>query len=220
MFARRLAYKPNNDGQRSAVIKAVAPAKVAAAAAALIDDFIADPAVSAATLVMPRVTTLVSLATMAVSLRGLPQWEVTTSPLPATPAGELIAIRMARRIPFQRGDCPSEILVLGNFDEFPATRRAPVTALEIFVGAPMLNDPKTGTPTKKANLAHVQLGPLVGDSFDGVWERSVQGRKSSLGCTVDCDSPPDEPVCHDPRAKAKVSFVIPAKVAAQVGISV
>src|SRR5262249_49743225 len=100
---------------------------------------------------------------------------------------------------------PSEALVLGNFDGFPATRRAPVTALEIFVGVPRAMDPKTGEPSKKANLAHVELVLPTSDAAQNMWDKSVEGRLTSLG-GVD-----------DVRAKAKVAFVVSSALAESLG---
>lgn len=139
-------------------------------------------------------------------LRAHPKWSVVTTTLQNSVAGDLVAVHVARHIPFANATCPSEILALGPFQEFPATRLAPVTALEVFVGPPMSHDPKTHKPTEKANLAHMDLSKIdlpVG-AIDKMWETSKIGRLKSLG---DID---------DSRAKAKVSFVIPSALARQL----
>src|ERR1019366_6806679 len=93
---------------------------------------------------------------------------------------------------------PSEALALGPFDAFPATRMAPVTALEIFVGTPLPLDPKKKTPTTKANLAHVNVTPPLDQTqFAKTWTKSEVARLASLGGVDDC------------RAKARVAFVVP-----------
>ena len=81
-------------------------------------------------------------------------------------------------------------------------------ALEIYVGEPMTHDPKTHEPSTKANLAHMALGPDLDDStIDAMWEASKAARLKSLGLTGGLE---------DNRAKAKVSFVIPASLAQQL----
>jgi hypothetical protein len=67
--------------------------------------------------------------------------------------------------------------------------------MELFVGDPMLSDPKYNRPTVQANLAHMQLNLPTRKAFDNMWENSRKGRLASLGA-------------EDSRAKAKVSFVI------------
>jgi len=131
---------------------------------------------------------------------------VKTAALPPPPAGDLVAIHIARLLPFGETWCPSEVLVLGPFDGFPATRRAPVTAMEVFVGPPLPFDPKSHLPTTKANVAHMKLpDAITAKMIDKMWEKSGLDRELSLG-TKD-----------DNRAKAKVSFVVPGDLARQMG---
>jgi hypothetical protein len=82
-------------------------------------------------------------------------------------------------------------------------------ALEIYVGVPMSRDPKTHQPSTKANLAHMDLGPDIEPAtIDKMWEASNAVRRTSLGLTG---------ALEDNRAKAKVSFVIPASLAQKLG---
>jgi hypothetical protein len=164
-----------------------------------------DKTVAAGVLLFPELVTLDGLAKMAMALGERPKWTVTTTVLQNSKAGEMVAVHIVREIPFGAGICPSEALVLGPFPEFPPTRRAPVTALEIYVGEPRPNDPKTGNPTVKANLAHMKLNLETRDMFDRMWIGSVTGRLRELGGE------------EDSRAKAKISFVIPASLAQELG---
>lgn len=223
MFARFMAAKPDAFGQRIEVINSEDPGRMASRVAKLVEEHVSDAAVSVVTFLFPKLKAqkgLRALAEMAIKLRFLPEWDVTTDKLSKTPGGgDVIAVRIARTIPFGKTTCPSEALVLGPFAGFPSTRRAPVAALEIFVGEPMELDPKTRQPTKKANLAHTPLSSITQSKFDWFWAKSEEGRRRSLGCTEAClatGSAP--PVCHDPRAKARVAFVIPIKLAASLGL--
>ena len=82
-----------------------------------------------------------------------------------------------------------------------------MTALEMFVGEPMPQDPKTHSPTTKTNLAHMDLSSLdlPVRTIDALWLKSQEGRLASLGGN------------EDPRAKAKVTFVIPVDIARSLG---
>ena len=205
VFARYMARNPTRFGQKIEEIRIEAATRLARAVAARVDKLVADPAISAATILLPRIDTLEALLELALALGAFPKWTVTTTMVQPPPPGDLVAVRIVREIPFGEETRPSEALVLGPFDVFPATRRAPVTAIEIFVGEPMANDPKTRQPTAKANLAHVDLGPdLTQEVFDSMWDRSIKGRAESLGG-------------DDNRAKAKVSFVIPGSLARSSG---
>ncbi|HKP22652.1 MAG TPA: hypothetical protein VJV39_02220, partial [Dongiaceae bacterium] len=135
------------------------PAAIANSIAAAITHAVADPAVSASALLLPEVTDLELLTQISLLLGGLPDWQTKTTELKGTPGGDVVAIHLTRMIPFGAKQCPSEALALGPFECFPATRRAPVTALEIFVGEPSEFDPKKGPghPTEKANVAHMDL---------------------------------------------------------------
>jgi len=215
MFARYMARKPTQFGQRAEVVEGTTPANIAADVAARIGRYVADPDTNVVTLVFPNLTTLRSLVEMIRALGTFPDWGVTMTGLKNTPGGDVLAFGLTRQIPFADSTCSSEVLILGDFPEFPATRRAPITALEMFVGPPRPQDPKTGMPTTKANLAHADVSPLpTSNSFDSMWKRSQKGRRDSLGCDANCD-----PVCHDYRAKAKVAFVIPMTLATSLGLA-
>jgi hypothetical protein len=202
-FARYLSSHPGEFGQRFEEISGTDPTTVAGTIATRIDELVADESASAATLLLPDIVAIEDLLAASLALRAHPNWSVTTTMLePLT--SQMVAVRIVREIPFGDTTRPSEALVLGSFDEFPPTRRAPVTALEIFVGEPMQNDPKNPSqPTTKANLSHIDLSDsdLVPGAIDRLWKLSETGRLRSLGGN------------EDNRAKAKVSFVVSAALA-------
>jgi hypothetical protein len=138
------------------------------------------------------------------ALNGEEHWGVTTRTIEAPPAGAFVAIRIVRDISFGDGYCPSEALVLGPFDEFPPTRKSPVTALEVFLGEPRPLGPLDDVPTTKANLAHLEMHLPTHEMFLTMWESSKTGRTRELGGP-------------DNRAKAKVSLVISTALANQLG---
>jgi hypothetical protein len=100
--------------------------------------------------------------------------------------------------------CPSEALVLGPFRVFPSTRKAPVVALELFIGEPRPMGPLDDVATTKANLAHIELGLPMHKMFQTMWKNSIKGRTKSLGGS-------------DNRAKAKVTLVVPVTLARRLG---
>jgi hypothetical protein len=204
-FARWLSNHPNDYGQQiEEVSRSGNPMRIAAAIVSRVDRLVADPSISAATLLLPQIVNVEALANIALALRGRPQWNVTTSKLEPPPVGKnLVRVHIVRQLPFENTVRPSEVLVLGPFNIFPPTRRSPVTAFEIFVGKPMANDPGSGKPTDKTNLAHMDLSgsQLTPNAFDNLWNGSRAGRLASLGGV------------EDNRAKAKVSFVISATLA-------
>jgi hypothetical protein len=208
VFARLIANRPGDFGQKVEEIPSGGtPMRVAGTIARRIDRFVSDDAISAAALLMPGISTLEKLTQVAVALRAHPRWLVTFTALEDSRAGDLAAVHISREIPFGAALCPSEALVLGSYPEFPPTRRSPVTALEVYVGAPMPQDPKTHKPTTKANLAHMDLSQgadLDQPQIDMMWQASIDARLKSLGV-------------EDSRAKAKVSFIISASLAKQLG---
>jgi hypothetical protein len=204
VFARWLSLKPRQHGQRIVVSNSVIAVDAARDIASTIASFVDDPQAAGATLLFPNVTTLETLVHVAQALRAEPHWQIDVTTLHGTPGGDVLAFRMARSIPFDDKTIPSEALVLGPFDEFPRTRRAPVTALEIFVGNPPAIDYGTKKPPAKANLAHIEIDHPDQSFFDSMWDNTKRLREKVLGGV-------------DMRAKAKVSFVVPIALARKLG---
>jgi hypothetical protein len=205
VFARLMATKPNS-GQREAVLAGNDPPTIAREVATQITTFVDDPQIFAAALVFRDVNDLPTLTKMALALASEPLWTVTRRIISRTPIGDVVAFNVVREIPLEGGGtCPSESLVLGPFSDFPNTRRAPVTALEIFVGTAPSHQP-TGAETLKAHLADVPVEGLPTRAiFESMWDKSKSERLRSLG-GID-----------DPRAKAKVTFAIPMALAELIG---
>ncbi|HEV2678136.1 MAG TPA: hypothetical protein VGV37_26650 [Aliidongia sp.] len=206
MFARIVSLHPERHEQAVERLSGIGtPDTIATRIADRVQQLIDAPDVSAAALLFPGISSLARLCRVALALGEKPRWSVTTSPLENTPAGKMVAIHVARDLQFGDGWVPSEVLILGPFENFPATRRAPIVGFEIFLGAPLPSDPKTGQPTVKVNLAHMKLPTLTQTAFDKAWDKSVVGRLASLGGV------------EDGRAKAKVSFTVPVTLARQLG---
>lgn len=205
VFARLLASRHSDYPQRIETIPTGrTPDRAATDIAQHIDVLVANPDVTAATLLFPDVKSLEHTAQIMLALGNLPHWTVSTNTLQPPPGRPMVTVHIVREIPFGRATCPSEVLVLGPYQEFPPTRRAPITALEMYVGEPRTDDPKTGAPTTKANLAHIEMNLPSHTAFESMWDKTVEGRKRSLGG-------------DDNRAKAKVSFVIPLGMARRLG---
>jgi hypothetical protein len=210
VFARFFSSHPDEYGQQIVEVSQSAdPSRVAAAIAKRVEQYVADESVNIASLIMPTIKTPEALVKVALALRDQPQWIVTTSHL-TPPPQDLVSVLMFREIPFQTSSRRSEVLAFGPFRGFPATRKSPVAAFEIFVGEPMANDPVSQKPTNRANLAHADLKetPIlkIPNMFDGMLEKTRVLRLKSLG-NVD-----------DHRAKAKVSFVVSRALARKLGL--
>lgn len=207
MFARMIATKPGRYNQSVECIPSDdSDDALADYIADRISKCIADSNVDAAVLLLPWLTTLERLCALAVALKSKAGWSITTSTNSDLAAFGILAVHMVLDIPFGDTSCPSEMLVMGPFDSFPPTRRSPITAIEIFVGQPLPFDPKTGSPTTKANLAHIPLPSLPPESIGKIWTKSEEQTLSSNGC-------------KDPRSKAKNSFLIPLTLAPIMGHS-
>ena len=207
VFARQIAFNPSRVGQSVEVIGASSsPARIAASLDQRVSKLVAVPSVSAAAMIMPGLTSLADLLKMAVALRSKAGWNITMTELNNSKIGSALAVSITREIPAEGGAAiPSEALVLGPFNEFPLTRRAPSVAMEIYVGKPRVLDPKTNQPVTKANLAHIDMRLPTDNAFKMMWDRSVTGRLISLGGA------------EDSRAKAKIAFVVPQSLAESFG---
>lgn len=196
-FAKLIATRPDRYGQAVLVVNASTSAnRIAASIAARITALVADASVAAGALLFPNITNIEQLAGGILALADQQHWHVSAKPLVHDQEGDLVAISACRDIPFGDSTLPSEALVLGPFDIFPRTRKAPVAALEIFVGPPRQLDPKTAQVPTKANLAHMDVYLPSHRAFTRMWDLSAAGRTRSLD-GVD-----------DPRAKAKVTLVV------------
>jgi hypothetical protein len=205
VFARLMATKPP-PGYAEAVVAGSDPSTIGREVATRIAAFVDDPEIFAAALVLPDVNDLPTLTKMALALASEPLWTITRWIISGTPIGDVVAFNLVREIPkADGGTCLSESLALAPFSEFPKTRRAPVTALEIFVGTAPAHQP-TGDPTVKAHLADFNIEGLPAPSiYQLMWDGSKTGRLKSLGGVDDL------------RAKAKVTFAIPVSVASLIG---
>lgn len=204
VFARYMAAKPKEFGQREALVVGRDSGVVANEIASLTTAWVEDNTALAATIVFPDITDLRSLVEVSLALASQEHWTVTRSLLPASPVGAVVAFNIVRDIPMATAWCPSEVLILGPFSEFPNTRRAPVTALEMFVGEPPTHQ-RSGKPTTKAHLADVPVELPAPAVFANMWDRTIALRLQSLGGT------------EDNRAKAKISFAIPVALANSFG---
>jgi hypothetical protein len=200
VFARFLAARPGQFGQREAVVQGRDAQKVASELADLTTAWVDDKTAFAGAIICPDLTDLTSVVELALALDSQQHWAVTRSLLTETPGGPVVAFNIVRNIPMGTAYCPSEVLVLGPFPEFPNTRRAPVTALELFVGEPPPLQ-RSGEVTTKAHLADVPIELPAPSVYETMFTGTKALRLRSLGGKEDL------------RAKAKVSLSIPIALA-------
>src|SRR5215831_8019187 len=125
-FARYLATRHADYPQRIVSIPTGrGTARAAAEIADRVSALVVDPHTTAATLLFPGLTALEETARVMLDLKGHLDWSVSTALLQPPPEREMVTVRISRDIPFGARTCPSEVLVLGPFREFPNTRRAP-----------------------------------------------------------------------------------------------
>lgn len=200
-----MAINPEKYKQHIVTTLSNTPEELAKEIEDAIRGWVADPKVDAACVILSKPIEIDELVQVALRLQDTHSWGLATGKIPSGNfPDELVSIALTRSIPYGDSTIPSEVLVLGPFAYFPKTRRTDCVAFEIFVGTPGV-DPKTGQAPTRANLAHVRLPFATQHAFESAWKQSVEGRLASLGNK------------DDPRAKAKVSFVIPATVAAAHG---
>ena len=207
MFARMIAFRPSDHRQVVEVVSSSGlPSRVASRIGGRIDQLLGDPRAVAAAMLCPGITTLEALLRTAVALSvAQPSWQLELEPLEQSPIGDALRVRLTCNLTTRAGgQIASEVLVFGNFAEFAATRRAPLTAFELYVGTPLDIDPKTKEPPTKANLAHLDTG-VSRTTFDKMWNATKASRLTSLA-GID-----------DSRAKAKTSFVVPVSLARSCG---
>jgi len=193
-------------GQRIEEIAGTVASTIASTVDSFVTKFIGDPDVEAAAFVLFDVTQPLTIVDVALHLQKLSGWKVSHELLPSTAEGPMVAFKVTRDVQLaSKKIVPSEALVLGPLDGFPATRKAPITAIEIFVGTPPEIDPKSQKPTERANLAHVTMTGMPPSVFKGQWDMSVKHRLIELG-NID-----------DPRAKAKVAFVVRPAIVQSLG---
>lgn len=210
VFARLLANREYEHGQKIVTVGAsTTPERIATSVANQVSKLLQDSDVTAACVLLPKVTELRLLVRAMMALGDKPDWVMSKAMMHHPPVGDLVALGLTRNIPSPHyGTLPSEALVFGDFDIFPATRRAPVVALELFVGVPLEFDPKDDvTLASKANLAHILTPSLTASARANMLALSGKARKASLQLAEDQ---------LDLRAKAKVSLVVPLDVAREL----
>lgn len=205
-FARYLTRRPEDYGQRVVTISSNgSPERIAGLIVRRVQSLVDDPLATAAILLMPQMPSIKHLAQTAIALGRHPGWATTSSLVVETPIGEVVALHVTNDVPFNEHFCPSEVLMFGPYGQFPTTRRAPVAACELYVGAPRQSDPKSGAPTIRANLAHLSVDLPTQRAFDAMMLGSARGRLRALEHK------------EDKRAKAKVSMTISKAMARELG---
>lgn len=203
-FARMIAMQPSRYDQEVTTTSASHSPKVIATRIDSIVKAAVAGSAEASAILLPMLTDFSVFSRALISLGDFEGWTVSISDLP-----EHDCWAVAIKLEIVRSDgvlTDSEVLVFADQPHMPATRRAPVFSLELFTGDPSRFDPKTGAPTAKANLAHLNMDILDDTAYEDTWQKTREARLSSLG-NVD-----------DTRAKAKVSYVVPKGIALSCGI--
>lgn len=208
VFARFMTSPTGGDSQKYVELHGNAANNVAAEIEREMSAAVKEPELQALSILLPTLQTLELVVETTLELSKLPHWKVTRRWVELESKDRYVAFAVTRSIPAHSGLADSEILVMGQFDAFPVSRRAPFTAFEVYVGHAPGMDAKTRLPTTRANLANVQLRTIPNGSplHDTLWEKTKVERRTILG-GID-----------DPRAKAKVSFVIPASLATKMQV--
>lgn len=205
-FARYAALRPDDHGQALATLKGDTAPSLATRIDKHIGRLLTERKATAATLLLPEVSELKTVVQVALQLGTKLAWKVTRTHVTDTAAGHVVAFEVSREIPTNEGGVvASQALVLGNFGVFPPTRRAPLTALELFLGPCPHADP-SGNPRTKANLDLLVASMPLGDTeIANMWDRTCELRRKVLGANDDL------------RAKARVAFVVPLALAREMG---
>lgn len=112
----------------------------------------------------------------------------------ANPSDRLDRVHVSLRFALQK-DVEAEILGLGPFTFLPATRRAPITALEI--RTKVKGHKKRGrSETARSHLADIEWQGAGNSWFDRAWAQTEEARRTVLGG-------------DDSAARARITFAIP-----------
>lgn len=121
-------------------------------------------------------------------------WRIEAVP---NPSDRLERVHISLRFALRK-DVEAEILGLGPFTFLPATRRAPITALEM--RTKVHGNKKRGrSAVARSHLADIPW-PGAGDAwFDNAWKKSEAARRAILGG-------------DDSAARARITFAIPGPI--------
>jgi hypothetical protein len=162
---------------------------------------IRSPAVQALSLIFPGVTSEEQLVRTLLELEGRLDWRLL--PLPEPEGGwraPVPVVGLALRVPLNR-TVFSWPVGLGPFEFLPFTRRSPLTEVAL-VTKPRRNPPRSARIKGAPDAAHLADMPVnVEDAvFEKLWVNTERHKEFVLG-----DG-------GDPRAKAKVTFAVPARL--------
>lgn len=143
----------------------------------------------AAVILLPGLCEPVALASLCKSLGQLEGWGCKAELNPSDKC-DRVYVRLVVALP---PTAEAELLGLAPFSFLPATRQAPVAALQIRT-KPDRAEWRGPSPIKKAHLAHIDWPDE--HTRDRYWERTEQNRRDILGG-------------DDSAAKARVTFAIP-----------
>lgn len=197
-FARLIARNPAHHGVAATIIETGGDGALGGAATTHLErSFKAactKPEVQALTLLFPYVESGPALVRLIRDLRALPAWEVTGFPNPSD-RHERVYVRITASI---EDGVVAEVLGFGPFDFLPATRRAPIAALELRTKAPGAKGSSGPGRPRRVHLAAIELG-WTEAQVRKVWGETEQARLAVLGG-------------DDSAAKAKVAFSIPLAI--------
>lgn len=171
-----------------------------------VDTAIRRPAAQALSLLFPGVTTEEPLVGLVERMESRLGWTLLDVPEPAAGWGAPEpVVGVAFRIPLNK-DVLAWPIGLGPFDFLPATRRSPLTEI-ILVTKPKRYPLRSERITDDPHAAHLADMPVnVEDEvFERLWVGTQRHKAFVLG-----DG-------GDPRAKAKVSFVLPSRLWRRAG---
>ena len=155
----------------------------------------------ALSLLFPGIASETSLVALVAALEARLGWTLLPLPEPAAGWGAPEpVVGIAFRIPLNR-EVLAWPIALGPFDFLPATRRSPITEV-ILVTKPKRYPLRSERITDDPGAAHLADMPVgvEDDVFERLWVGTQRHKAFVLG-----DG-------GDPRAKAKVSFILPARL--------
>jgi hypothetical protein len=192
VFAAQMSAERDPNGWESYVMgNQGSPQKDADAIHALWSQRLVDPYAEIVSVIIPHGDEPEYVAALLRRLSTLPSWQITDQGQESDEAfGLLQKLGLLVTVEF---DYLSEVLGFGPHGAFAHTRRAPFTELAIRAKHPRKR--RTG---RRAFMAQVDIPGLAPDEFGAWWGQTKANRASRVGSK------------HDDRAKARVTFAIPA----------
>ena len=199
IFAQLFGRLRNRKGLRTVVLLTSgdqSPSEIANKIDSLVDDSLNSAGVDAISVLLPSIRDIEALTHLLENLSTLEKWALELE----TPwRNNMVKIGLRR---YFSEDIWAEILGLGPFQFLPPTRQSPITSLELRTSPERAPKSKTNRSMRAVHLAQLLTDDfLTPDQHRDLFKKWTPGWKARILGGA-----------RDSRAKAKVTFTVPAAI--------